>query len=504
MTFDVIVVGAGIGGLSAAARLARAGRSVLVLEKLPHIGGTSYVFRRGGYFFPMGPLSFSHPARVESFLRDLDIEAGLEFKRNHFQLLTPAIDVVYSRPFANLRSDLQNAFPAERQGLDRFFTELEGWVRDIRDIDRWHPDFRLPSEPSNFSAAEEDVRGRPERIRSWSAISVRDLLDEAIADPNLKSLLGSQGTGLPVMSALNLAFMWRAMSDVGIWFPSNGLHGLCRMLASAVAFHGGKIVTSAPAGRILVAGGRAVGVRTVAGETFSGRWIVSNADYKRTFLELIDPAAVPRSHLDLVRNVPYTGSELCVYLGLDPTRVDFRRMRAEHLFYRKELRPQADSPPEDFDNREIEICRWSENAPDSVPRDRASLILRVDFPHKEIAAWRTGEKARRAGYREMKNRLAWKLIRTVESALPGLSSAVEVLETATPLTYQDWGQRTEGSIAGWTWSADAAGGLPGQFLVETPIGNLLTAGIYAAKELFLGGVPTAMHTGAYAADLILR
>jgi phytoene dehydrogenase-like protein len=130
--------------------------------------------------------------------------------------------------------------------------------------------------------------------------------------------------------------------------------------------------------------------------------------------------------------------------------------------------------------------------------------LRVDFPHQEMAPWRTGEKARRAGYRETKNRLAWKLIRTVENALPGLSSAVEVLETATPLTYQDWGQRTGGSIAGWTWSADAAAGLPGKFLVETPIGNLLTAGIYAAKELFLGGVPTAMHTGAYAADLILR
>jgi len=504
MAFDAIVIGAGIGGLTAAARLARAGQKVLVLEKLPHIGGTSYIFRRGRYDFPMGPLSFSHPGRVESFLRDAGIETAVKFKRNHFQLLTPALDVVYSRPFDRLREDLAASFPAESAGLDRFFLRLGAWIRDIEDIERWHPDFRLPSEPEPPSGAErEPFRDRMERIRSWSAVPARTFLDESFSDANLKSLLGSQGTGPPVMSALNLAFMWRAMSEVGIWFPSNGLHGLCRMLASAVSFAGGKILTSSPVVRILVKDGRASGVTTAAGETYAGRWIVSNADAKKTFLELIESAAVPSDHLDLVRRVPYTGSELCVYLGIDPARVDFGLMRAEHLFFRKELRPESGSPPDDFDNREIEICRWSENAPESVPPRRASLILRVEFPYGEMAPWRTGEKIRRAGYREMKNRLAWKLVRTVESALPGLSSAVDVLEAATPLTYRDWGQRTDGSIAGWTWSADPASLLPGAFFVETPIKGLLAAGIYAAKELFLGGVPTAMHTGAFAADLVL-
>ncbi len=66
MKYDVIVIGAGIGGLSCAAFLVNGGRRVLVLEKGPHIGGTSHIFRRGGFGFPMGPLSFSFPGRVRA------------------------------------------------------------------------------------------------------------------------------------------------------------------------------------------------------------------------------------------------------------------------------------------------------------------------------------------------------------------------------------------------------------------------------------------------------
>jgi len=101
-------------------------------------------------------------------------------------------------------------------------------------------------------------------------------------------------------------------------------------------------------------------------------------------------------------------------------------------------------------------------------------------------------------------KLARKLVATAEHVLPGLSSAVERIEAATPLTYADWGRRFFcGSIAGWSWSAEYGGAFEGKLLVETPIENLFLAGIYAATELFLGGVPTALHTADLAARLIL-
>ena len=76
------------------------------------------------------------------------------------------------------------------------------------------------------------------------------------------------------------------------------------------------------------------------------------------------------------------------------------------------------------------------------------------------------------------------------------------MDAATPLTYQDWGGRTRGSIAGWTWTPDAAARLPGRLLIRTPVRGLLTAGIYAATELFLGGIPTALRTAELAADAV--
>jgi len=77
MIHDVVVIGAGIGGLTCAAKLAKNGLEVLVLEKNPHIGGTSFIFKRDEYYFPMGPLSFSFPGRVNAFFYELYAATGL-------------------------------------------------------------------------------------------------------------------------------------------------------------------------------------------------------------------------------------------------------------------------------------------------------------------------------------------------------------------------------------------------------------------------------------------
>ncbi len=488
MAYDTIVIGAGVGGLYAAAKLARAGLKVLVLEKNPHIGGTSYLFRRGGYSFPMGPLAFGYPGRVESFMEDISLEDEIEFRRNHFQLIAPDLDIVYSQPLAGLEEDLRLLFPEESDGLRRVFAEMRKILNAVESM----------GDPTLDPTASASP------ILAWASTSSRPLLESQISNATLRNLIGSMGTEPPDMSLLNLSLTWRVMSEVGIWFPSIGIHGLCRRMAAAVGFSGGEIRTGEPVTKILVAGGRAVGVLTARGVELRASHVVSNADYKKTFLELIAPEDVPPDHLALVRDTPYTESELCVYCGVKPGRVDFRRMRATHLFYRRVIRPDADRKADDFDNMEIEVCRFSDDAPETVPKGRASLVLRVPFAYEAVAAWRAGEKKRKAGYCEEKNRLVWKLIRTVETVLPGLADAVEIIDAATPLTYRDWGQRTLGSIAGWSWSPETAAGFPDRLLVRTPVDRLYAAGVYAARELFLGGIPTALYTGGLAADLIIH
>ncbi len=505
VAYDVLIIGAGIGGLGCAAKLAKNGRRVLVLEKNNHIGGTSYVFRRKGYGFPMGPLSFSFPQRVKNFLADVGIEAELSFRRNHFQLISPDLDIVYSSPLDVLSRDLQEAFPTERAGLAFFFGEFMGIIRETHDISDWHPDY-LPGGARRRPDKKEDASlDSIARVREYSGTPCRRLLERQLGERRLINFLGSQGTSEPMMSVMTLALMWNMMSEVGIWFPSCGIDGLSDLLAGTLKKHGGEVRLNAGVEKIMIENGKVIGIRTESGESIAAPVVVSNADAKTTFLSLCVRKDLPKGWLERLDATPYTGSELCVYLGIDPGRVDWRRMRANHLFYRHRQEDPGEETVdlEDFENREVEICRWSDNAPGDVPPGKASLILRVGFPYDPFARFRTGEKKRREDYAAYKTGLAGRLISTAEHILPGVASAVECVEAATPLTYADWGQRYRGSIAGWTWSAEYGQAFEGKLLVETPIENLYLAGIYAATELYLGGVPTALQTADWAARLIL-
>jgi phytoene dehydrogenase-like protein len=291
---------------------------------------------------------------------------------------------------------------------------------------------------------------------------------------------------------------------LGIWFPSCGIHGLTDLMMEAFLSFGGEARTQCPVKKIQIKDGKANGVVCEGGEVYEAHWIVSNADYKRTFFELVEEGAIAKQFLNSIAKIPYTQSELCVYLGVEPGKVNLKAVRAPHLFYRRRYNPERIPELEDFDNREIEICLWSDNAPKLVPSKKAALVLRVGFPYDHFSGYWIGEKRRRADYGLYKEKLAQSLVKTVEHILPGLRSAVEVMEIATPLTYQDWGQRYRGSLAGWTWGVKKEKAFGGKILVETPVANLLMVGIFAASELFLGGVPTALHTGCLAADFILE
>ena len=119
--WDTIIVGSGIGGLTAAAHLVKAGLRVLVLDRNPHPGGTAYVYHRKGFTFPMGPLGFSHPGLVENTLKDLGAGEDLKFSRVYYRIRAFDLDLSLSLPFADMMEELSKIFRADAEGVKHFF-----------------------------------------------------------------------------------------------------------------------------------------------------------------------------------------------------------------------------------------------------------------------------------------------------------------------------------------------------------------------------------------------
>ncbi|MGV9205005.1 MAG: phytoene desaturase family protein [Promethearchaeia archaeon] len=500
--YDVIIIGAGIGGLYCGAALAKQRKKVLILEKIHHIGGTSYIFRRDNYIFPMGPLSFSFPNLVNSLLKQIGFPSPLSFKRNNFQLISPSLDIVYSQPWDAFLKNLITKFPEQEKGLIRVFQKLEKIQNVISDIHQWHPDYLIGKKKKE---ALHDLKYHKKEYRlveKWDQESSLSFLESHLTNKSLIRLLGSQGTYEPVMSLLHLAFMWNVMSFEGIWFPKIGIHGINEQIAQLFRDYDGEIHLREAAAEILIRENKVIGVKTMKGNIYIGDYVVSNADYKRTFLDLINPQHLEEKFISRVKNTPYTGSEFCVYLGIEPNIVDLSNLRASHLFFRHEIDEDSRSP-ESFFNKEIEICLWSDKSGDFAPSGKKSLILRLNMPYDHFKEWRIGEKKRKEGYSQYKRQLAERLIQTVEHIVPGLSEGIETVEIATPLTYRDWGQRYKGSVAGWSRDLKKIYEMRSKLLVKSPIDHLYLVGIYSVLEPFLGGFPVSIYTGKLVADIIM-
>jgi len=509
LKYDIIVIGAGVGGLTAAAKLALNKRKVLVLEKIHHIGGTSHIFKRGEFIFPMGPLSFSYPKFVNQILEEIGVRENISYKKSHFQLISPNIDIVYSKPLLELQESLIERFPEEKNGLLKFFSILKKLTRTIENIYDWNPDYLIGKRRLK---AKKNLEGQNRKkynlVKKYSKISSKKLLNKYIQNSDLKRLLGSQGTYNPVMSMLHLAFMWNVMSEKGIWFPSCGIHGINELLYNVIISNGGEVKLNTPVKKIMIKDECAQGVITEEGKEYLADFIVSNADYKTTFLNMVSKKDLTQKYYNIIKENAYTGSEFCVYLGISPKSINLNKVRAQHLFYRESMEKgeikEGDGDFKRFNNKEIEICVWSEKSGDFVPENKKSIILRVNFDYDLMKEWRLGVKKRKEGYYEYKKELAQKLIEVVENAIPGLSKNIVKMEIATPLTYQDWGKRFKGSIAGWSRNLDKVESFNRDILINTPIKNLFMAGLYASKELFLGGYPTSIYTGNLAAGYILE
>lgn len=498
--WDGIIVGAGVGGLSVAARLVKAGLSVLVLEKSLHPGGTAYVYTRKGFTFPMGPLGFSTPGLVRQTFTALGQGHDLKFHRVNYQIRAFDIKAPLSLPFGQTREEMTRLFPCDAQGIGRFF----------QDMDQILSAMQFPDQENNRSLLEKAAR-----------TSARDYLHGLIKDRRLRKMAGSLGTreaytGLPLLAA-----MWNLMTREGIWYPKGGMRSLCHRLAEAATtgcekYGGfGEIRLGVEVKEIRVNNGRISGVTLLDGTEINATSVVSNADYKTTFMGLVKPEALPDEWCRAVRKAKQTNSIFQVCLGVDASRVDLSAFsEASRLIFRRSdaSSGQARQPdwlakevdPEALACQELEVSLWSGEDPMLAPEGGAVIVIRTEADYAHFVRYRPVQGQRIAAYRGYKMGLGQALVREIANLLPGLQHAVLVMDVATPLTFEERGGRSEGAVAGWSWDYEDNSDYQPIELVRTPVHGLYMAGYQAYSALFMGGVPMAIASGRSAADALLQ
>jgi phytoene dehydrogenase-like protein len=502
--WETIIVGAGIGGLTAAAKLVQSGQRVLILDKNPHAGGTACLYHRKGFSFPMGPLGFSNPDFVQRILNDLRVGNQLKPCRVRYRLRAFDLDLPLSLPFLGMVRELGRLFPADKEGVKKFFASME----EISLAKGPPPAAR---KNSALHAAQSLVQDNPE-------ISAAAYLHGLIKDPRLRRILGSIGTREPYAGLPLLAAMWNLIARQGIWYPSEGIQSVSKRLVKAVNGDGdgrhdgghGEIRLNEEVSEIRIKNGRVQGVALKDGSHLDADAIISNADYKNTFLRLLGPKVVPRAWYDAVSHAKQTGSLFQVCLGIDANKIDLSAFKeAESILYRRSSEDAKvdwearEIDPEVLASQELEVSLWGGNA-------RTIVVIRVEAEHRHFVRYRSVATSRRwpfgqrtPGYQEYKRRLGQALIHEIGSLILGLEQAISVMDIATPLTFEDQGGRSEGAVAGWSWDFEDLRDDQPQELIRTPIKGLFMVGYQAFSALFMGGVPTAMESGMRAAQAVL-
>ncbi len=473
--YDVIIVGAGVGGLTCGALLSKRGYRVLVLEQHHQVGGYCSSFRRGGFTFNTGVEDVSglwERGPLTYLLNELGLRRDELFVRNSRRILFKGRVVDVPEDPDQLVEVLAGLFPGERESLAAFFREArEAYEECYRDASLYGTP--LPAELIVKVYGGRKLLDYPREhphFYDWMGKTFKQKLDEYFKDEDLKTLLcallgyvGSEPGRVSAASALTASVSYLLY---GGYYPRGGAQNFVETLRRFIEAHGGRVLLRHRVDRVLVEGGRVVGVRC-GGRVFKAPIVVANVNARKVFLELVGEEYLDRGFVEYVKSLRMSPSAFMVFLGVDADLSSYPTIVV------------------DLDE-EVHIVVNSNADPSLAPKGKASVTITTFASYHDFPERGTRE------YAERKRALAEELIRRAEKAIPGLSSRVVVRDAATPRTLERYTSMPEGAIYSFDQSMDTK-----RPYFKTPIRGLYLVG---ASTFPGGGVEGAVISGIICAN----
>ncbi|MFQ5861652.1 MAG: phytoene desaturase family protein [Candidatus Brocadiales bacterium] len=456
--YDVIIIGAGIGGLVSGAFLARRGKKTLVVEQHNLPGGYCTSFKRKGFIFDSAVHHIGGCSKysiVGRCLKELGIE--LEFFRLDpmDSLIFPSFSVDIPADIENYKSFLQKRYPAEKGSISNFFDDF----------------IRL------YRAIINESDGSP-TLERHKGLTYGAMLDSFFDDPELKTVLAGQwgylGSPAREVSSIGMCQMLINYLRDGAYYPRGGTQNFANAFARSLRDSGGDLLLSSRVEEIFLKNNRVTGVELDGGEELSAEYVVSNIDARQTFFDLIKEE-IDRTYLDRVRGMKESPSYFLLYLGLGPEvdLSDFRRG-----FYH--------SPNDQWKYISAPTKVDQSLAPEG--RQEITVVATIEEKYDDIKDWKG-----------LKDRLTKCTIRYLENLVPNLTRHIEVVEAATPKTLERYTLNSRGAAYGWAVTLEQTG--PGRLGNKAPVENLYLAGHWTNPG---PGVCAVVSSGWRVANMILK
>jgi prolycopene isomerase len=490
--YDVIVMGAGMGGLTAAALLAKKGLKTLLLEKEDQVGGYVVSFKRHGFTFDATGAFVGGCHEGGEFcqiLNEIGAHREIEFiPIRHVRNVYPGFEI-HLRPggFHSYTDALFDLFPQEEKGLKTYLSMVKRIGDEIKSY----------SEITTLQKIFFPFYFR--NLVRFHRYSHQKILDNLFGGEEIKMALHSLPVTEPPsrLSFLFLAVMINKALVEGVFYPKGGMGKISGAMANAFVRSGGEIHLQTEADQILIKEGRVGGVMTKDREIFQAPLVVSNVNPNRSVKML--PLEFRRFLAKKWGRLEYSLSCFILYVATD---LDLRGMDLPYFTY---LRSLSDLEEEDRILQRGEIPQSPTMMvsiptmldPSLAPPGQHVLSVLINVPYHYQERWGGGDPER---YRRIKEDFSQKILRQLELKLiPGLRDHLLFYEAATPLTLERYTGNELGAMYGLASTPQQVGNLRPPH--ETPIPGLYQVGHYTRPS---HGIVGASLSGFIAGRIILE
>lgn len=406
-SYDVVVIGSGLGGLTAANKLAKDGFSVLLLEAHNKLGGLATWFKREGHIFDISLHGFP-----KGMIKTC--------KKYWNKEIASKIEKIKGVRFVNPMYDIETVFTKED-----YIIKLE-------------ENFNVPKETSiNFFNALEEMN-----FYDAPKMNNRELFNhyfpgrEDVLRFLLEPIVYANGSNLED-PAITYAIVFSNFMKGGVYTFKGGTDVMIQMMKEELLKNNVDIKLHSKVEKILIENKKACGV-IVAGQAVDAKAVLSNGNLHQTIFKMSGSEYFNEEFLNKAREVRLNTSSCQVYMGIKEGE-SIERM-SDLIFYSEDESFSTDG----LLSPEVKSQTFSLYYPDMRPH----LNGRYAIVSSSNARYEDWSNLTPADYEERKNILIQKALDAVEKVIPGVGKKIDYIEAATPLTVEKFTHHKNGASFG--------------------------------------------------------